>query len=125
MFMIASSKPRKQRLFRYNAANHTRQRFMRAHISKELAKKLGIKKRNIRVRRGDTVKVMSGGAKGKTGKVTAVDLGRAVIFIEGIARKNSKGRETQVAISPSNVYITDLDLTNKFRSAKIEAAKTK
>ena len=121
--MIQSAKPRKQRLFRYNAPNHTRQKFVRAHISKELAKKLGIKKRSIRVRRGDTVRIMSGASKGKSGKVTAVELRRAVILIEGITRKNAKGRELQIPISASNVYVTDLDLTNKLRSAMIEAAK--
>lgn len=121
--MIASSKPRKQRLFRYNAPNHIRQKFVHAHISKELAKKLGVRKRSLQVRRGDTVKVMSGNSRGKSGKVSGVDLRRAVVFIDGIARKSAKGREIQIPISASNVYITDLDMTNKLRSAKIEAAK--
>jgi large subunit ribosomal protein L24 len=121
--MIASGKPRKQRLFRYTAPNHVRQKFVHAHVAKELAKKLGIKKRSVGVRRGDTVKVMSGNSRGKNGKVSDVDLRRAVVFIEGIARKTAKGREIQIPISASNVYITDLNLTNKWRSAKIQAER--
>lgn len=123
MLMIESSKPRKQRLFRYNAPNHARQKFVHAHIAKELAAKLGAKKRNIGVRRGDTVRVMSGKSRGKSGKVSAVDLRRAVLFIEGISRKNAKGKELQVPISVSNVYITDMDMGDKLRGTKLQAAK--
>ncbi|MCL5238896.1 MAG: 50S ribosomal protein L24 [Candidatus Marsarchaeota archaeon] len=121
--MIQSSKPRKQRLFRYTASNHARQRFANAHISKELAAKLGVKRRSIGVRKGDTVKVMSGASRGKTGKVTEVNMQRAVIFVEGITRKNAKGKESQIAIHASNVYITDMDLGDKLRSAKMQALK--
>ncbi|MCL5675127.1 MAG: 60S ribosomal protein L26, partial [Candidatus Marsarchaeota archaeon] len=38
--MISSSKPRKQRWFRFNAPNHVRQKFASAHLSKELKAKL-------------------------------------------------------------------------------------
>lgn len=121
--MIESSKPRKQRLFRYTASNHLRQKFVHARIAKELASKLGIKKRSAGVRRGDTVKVMSGASRGKSGKVVSVDLDRAVVFVEGITRKNAKGKESQIAISASNVYITDMDLSDKLRGAKMQVAK--
>ncbi len=121
--MMQSSKPRKQRLFRYTASNHLRQKFVHARIAKELAKKLGVKKRNTAVRKGDTVKVMSGDSRGKSGKVSGVDMHRAVVFIEGITRKNAKGKESQVPISASNVYITDMDLGDKLRAAKMQVAK--
>ncbi len=121
--MISSGKPRKQRLFRYTAPNHVRQKFVHAHIAKELAAKLGIKKRNVAVRRGDTVKIMSGKSRGKTGKITNVDLHRAKVLVEGIARKNAKGKESQIPISASNVYITDLDMGDKLRSSIIGVAK--
>ena len=120
--MIDSGKPRKQRLFRYTAGNHLRQKFVHAHIAKELAAKLGVKRRSIGVRRGDTVKVMAGASRGKSGKVSAVDLQKAVVFIEGITRKNAKGKESQVPISASNVYITEMDMNDKLRAAKLKVA---
>ena len=123
IIMIESAKPRKQRLFRYTASNHLRQKFVHAHVAKELASKLGLKRRSISVRRGDTVRVMSGASRGKSGKVSGVDLHRAVVFVEGINRKNAKGKESQVPISASNVYITDLDMSDKLRSAKLQVAK--
>ena len=103
---------------------HMRQKFVHAHISKELASKLGIKMRNIGIRKGDTVKIMSGGKRGKTGKILGVDLNRSVVFVEGIVRKNAKGKEMQVPIAVSNVYITEMDLADKERNAKIQGAKT-
>ena len=124
--MIQSSKPRKQREFRFNSSGlHVRQKFASAHIAKDLAKKLGIKRRAIEVRKGDTVKVMAGSNRGKIGKVSAVSLKRSKLFIEGIVRKNAKGKEHPIPIHVSSVYITDLDLNDKLRKARIEAFKTK
>ncbi len=121
--MIQSSQPRKERKFRFNAPLHDRQKFMHAHVSDELAKKLGIKSRSISVRKGDTVKVQSGKHRGKSGKVSQVSLKTGRIFIEGINRKDAKGKEFPLPIYSSNVYLTDLDLTDKLRSAKMEKLK--
>jgi large subunit ribosomal protein L24 len=121
--MIKSGKPRKQRKFRFTAPMHVRQKFVHVRVAKELAAKLAIKRRSIAVRRGDTVKVMSGGSRGKTGKVLSVDLRRGAVFIEGIARKNAKGKELPIPIKSSNVYAIDLDLGDKLRGAKVGTAK--
>ncbi|MEM3208658.1 MAG: 50S ribosomal protein L24 [Candidatus Micrarchaeaceae archaeon] len=117
--MTNSSKPRKQRRLRYNAPMHIRQKFVHAHLPKDVREKLGIKRRSIEVRRGDTVKVVRGANKGKIGKIAEVDIKRNFIFIEGISRKKAKGKEMLVPIRPSNVYIVNLDLTDKYRQAKI------
>jgi large subunit ribosomal protein L24 len=121
--MIESSKPRKQRKFRYTAPMHARQNFVNAHIAKELSSKLGIKRRSIEVRKGDTVKVMAGDNRGKSGKVLNVNLRTGKIRIDGIIRKNSKNKELQIPIHASSVYITDLDLSDKLRQAEVEEQK--
>jgi len=123
--MIRSAKARKQRKFRYTAPMHLRQNLANVHISKDLSAKLGIKKRSIEVRKGDTVKVMAGDSKGKTGKVTDVDLKSAKIMIEGIVKKNAKGKELQIPIPASSVYMTEMDLTDKLRKAAIDGIKAK
>lgn len=117
--MISSSKPRKQRWFRFNAPNHVRQKFASAHLSKELKAKLGIKRRAVQVKKGDTVAIMSGKQRGKNGKVSAVNLKRGFLFIDGITRKNAKGKEAPVPIRISKVYITELDLNDKIRKGKL------
>ena len=119
---MESSKPRKQRFMRYNAEMHLRQKFAHAHVSKELRAKLSIKKKSMQVSAGDTVKIMAGGNAGKSGKVNRVDLKKSKLFIEGVSRKTSKGKETMLPISISNTYITDLNLNDKLRKAKLGIA---
>lgn len=118
MFM-SSSKPRIQRYMRFNAPLHVRQGFAHAHLSKELKSKLSIKRRSAQVRRGDTVKVVAGDFSGKSGKVSKVNLKRSQAFIEGLTKKNAKGKELMVPIQISKLYITDLDLSDKLRKEKL------
>ncbi len=121
--MIASAKPRKQRLFRYTANAGERQKLAHAHVARELAKKLGIRLRSTSVRKGDVVKIMSGKNRGKSGKVTEVDLKTSTLSVENVVRKNAKGKEKPIPISTSNVYITDFDLSDKLRSMKLQVQK--
>ncbi len=121
--MIESAQPRKQRKFRFTAPMHERQKFLNVHISKELRQKLSTKKRAIGVRKGDTVKVMAGSHKGESGKVSSVNLRTGTVFIENIKRKKSKGKEVLVPIYSSNLYITDLDMSDKYRKGIIERGR--
>jgi large subunit ribosomal protein L24 len=123
--MIKSGQRRKQRRFRFTAPLHERQKFAHAHISKELREKLGIKMRSIQIRKGDSVKVMSGKYKKLVGAVKEVDMKNCMLTIDSIKRKTAKGKEVHVPIHISNVYITDLDLGDKLRKAKIDATKAK
>ncbi len=118
--MIKSSKPRKQREYRHNAPLHMAQHMAHAHISKELKQKLKIKMRSIQISKGDTVKLVSGSKKGTTGKVTRVDIKKGKLFIDSLNRKDAKGKEKSIPISISNVYITDLNLSDKRRAGKLK-----
>ncbi|MGB9635562.1 MAG: 50S ribosomal protein L24 [Candidatus Micrarchaeia archaeon] len=104
--MKNSSKPRKQRKYRYNSPMHKRQDMVCAHLSKELRKSIG--KRTLRVKKGYVVKVLRGSNKGKEGKITRVSLNTLKVYIEGITRKKSDGKEVPLPIDPSNVVITRL-----------------
>ena len=64
---VKSKQPRKQRKYRYNAPLHIRQKFVGAHLSRELRKKYG--KRSASLRKGDNVKIMRGQFRNKSGKV--------------------------------------------------------
>ena len=67
----ASKRPGKQRKFKANAPLHTKSRGMSAHLSKELRKKHA--KSSIQIRKGDSVKVMKGQFRGKSGKIERTD----------------------------------------------------
>ncbi len=117
--MLQSAQRRKQRLYRFTAPMHVRQKFTHSHISKDLAKKLGIKRRSAQTHKGDTVIVMAGANKGKTGKINLVNTRTGIIFIDGIMRKNAKGKEQPIPIKASAVYITEMDLADKYRKEKL------
>jgi len=113
-----SVQPRKQRKYRHNAPLHIKQKFVSAHLSKELIKKYS--KRNINLRKGDVVKILRGQFKNKAGKVDQIDLKKTKVYIEGIGLTKKDGTKTRYPIHPSNLAITELNLDDKMRQKKLE-----
>ncbi len=113
-----SVQPRKQRKYLANAPLHTRQSIMKSNLSKELRKKYGV--RNVSVRKGDTVLVMRGMFKKRTGKVEKVDRKKYKIFIEGLKLEKKDGTKISYGIHYSNVQIIELDSSDKKRVIKKE-----
>lgn len=103
---------RKSRKFNALKPLHLKRKDVSSHISKELKQKLKTKVRSIVVKKGDTVKVMRGTDKGKTGRVIKIMHTERKAFVEGIAKKNAKGKELPVPLQPSNLMIIDLALDN-------------
>lgn len=114
----SSKQPRKQRKYRRNAPLHVRHKFLSANLSKELRQKYGI--RAIPLRKGDTVRIMRGSFKGKTGKVEKVDLKKLKVYVENITTLKQDGRKVPVPLEPSNLQITALNLDDKKRLKAIE-----
>nr|AJS11980.1 50S ribosomal protein L24P [uncultured archaeon] len=111
---IKSKQPRKQRKYRYNAPLHIKQKFVGAHLSKELHKKYG--KRSMNVRKGDSVKIMRGQFKNKTGKVEEVNLKKTLAYVSGIEIAKRDGTKARFPIHPSNLMITELNMDDKMRN---------
>ncbi|MFH0970620.1 MAG: 50S ribosomal protein L24 [Candidatus Diapherotrites archaeon] len=129
---MVTRNPGKQRLAIYHADLRTQRKLMSASLAKELRSKYG--KRTTTVRVGDTVKVTRGDYKGKTGNITQVDYARNKLFIQGIMRKKTDGKEAFIAFKPSNVLITGIETKDKKRfkrkgkeipTAKEDAKQTK
>lgn len=121
----SSSQPRKQRKYRANAPFHLRKNFIRINLAKNLRKD---GKRNILPKKGDTIKVMRGNFKGKTGKILEIDLSKSKITIEGMAVKKQDGSKANVKFEPSNLQIIEISerknkVQKKFASEKDEKAK--
>ncbi len=111
-------KPGKQRKKIEELPKHARRKQMSARLSKELSEKY--KRRNFRIRKGDRVRIMRGKHKGKEAKVTKVLLKDYKVLLEGITYKKKDGTEKQVPISPSNLMIIELDLSDKRRVEALE-----
>jgi len=108
-----SSQPRKQRKYIANAPLHIKRKLLSVNLSKELRKKYG--RRNIPIVKGDTVKIMRGKFKKKTGKIISVFTKRTKVTIDGIQVKKQDGSKAFIKLQPSNLQITELNLNDKKR----------
>jgi large subunit ribosomal protein L24 len=110
---ISSKKPRKQRKYRANAPNHIKIKIISSHLSKELRKIHG--KRSLTPRKGDTVKVMRGSFKKRSGKITKTDVKQEKIYLEGMQKTKKDGSKISIPFHPSNLLITELNMDDKKR----------
>ena len=117
-----STQPRKQRKYRYNAPLHIKQKTVHVHLSPDLRKKYGF--RNVQIKKGDKIKVLRGKFAKKEGKVERVSLKQEKVYVTGIEVIKKEGTKLPVPLTPSNLMIIDLDLSDKKRKAKLES-KTK
>jgi len=113
-----SKQPRKQRNQATNAPLHKRQKKVRAHLSEDLREEYG--QRRVRVNAGDTVEVMRGDDAGETGEVLRVDLTDEAVFVEDVTVEAADGEEVPRALDASNLRVTDLDLEDDVRQARLE-----
>jgi large subunit ribosomal protein L24 len=111
---IRSKQPRKQRKYRYNAPLHVKNSFLHVHLSPTLRKKYNT--RSIRIRVGDTVKILRGTFKGKEVKINKVSLHQqAKVFADGIERIKKEGSKAFIPLEPSNLLLVALITSDKKR----------
>ena len=110
---MKTTNPGKQRKAFYNAPLHKKRKMLSSHLDESLLLKYD--KRSIPVVKGDTVMVMRGNFKGHEDKVVGVNVKKNTIHIEGITMAKADGNKIPKPIHPSNVLITKLNLTDKWR----------
>lgn len=118
-----SKKPRKQRKYQANAPKHIKRKLISAHLSKELRQRHN--RRAFALRKGDTVKVMVGEFKKKTGKIADVNLMNMKVTIEGLQKTKKDGSKINVQFNASNLMITELNLDDKKRLGSINKTEAK
>ena len=114
----ASKQPRKKRKYIANAPLHIKGKFLSTNLSKELREKH--KKRNLRIRKGDKVKILRGNFKKHMGKVEKVFTKITKVFVEGAEIIKKDGSKTFYPIHPSNLMITELNMEDKKRQKSIK-----
>jgi len=115
---MKSSKARKQRKAFFNAPLHQRRKQIAAHLEENLLLKYD--KRRIPIVKGDTVKIMRGAFKGHENKVSKIILKKHLIEVEGITVTKTDGKQIAKSVHPSNLLITKLNLTDKWRRQRLE-----
>ncbi len=115
---MKTKNPGKQIKRMHNAPLHIKRKWISAHLDENLLLKYD--KRAISVIKGDTVKVMRGNFHGHEDKVVKVNTKKNTIEIEGITMSKADGNKIAKPIHHSNVIITKLNLTDKWRREKLE-----
>jgi len=110
--------PGKQIKRMHNAPLHLRRKWIAAHLDENLLLKYD--KRAIPVVKGDTVRVMRGNFHGHEDKVAKVNTKKNTLEIEGITMSKADGNKIAKPVHHSNVMITKLNLTDKWRREKLE-----
>jgi large subunit ribosomal protein L24 len=110
--------PRKQRKRRREAPLHQRHKHVRATLSEDLREEYD--RRNVRVNEGDTVEVMRGDFAGESGEVVAVDLKDETVAVEDVTIERADGEEVPRPLDASNVRVTELNLEDERREARLE-----
>lgn len=88
-------------------------------LSAELREKY--RRKSVRPRPGDSVRIVRGEFLGVEGKVTKVIDKDGRLNVEGVSREKMKGGTAPVPIEASKVILTSLNLEDKIRKAKLEA----
>lgn len=116
-----SSKPDKVRKKFANVPTRERAlKIARAMLSTELKAKYTAN--SVRVRPGDSVKLVRGEYAGVEGKIQKVFPADGRVTVEGVTREKIAGGTTPLRIHTSNLVVTSLNLEDKFRRQKLEGS---
>ena len=113
---MASAKARKQRKRAANEPWHRLHKRIAAHVDPRLREKGTLAlPRAIPVRKGDFIRIVRGGFRGREGKVVSVDLHKGLVTVEKVVIRKTDEKEVARPIHPSNLVITKLDDTDPRR----------
>ena len=120
--MNQSSHPRKTRNHQiYYATIQRASKQLSCSLSKELRKKYG--KRSARIIEGDTASIVRGEFAGVDGKVTKISIPDRGVNIEGVKKEKLKGDKFDVYVHTTNIILTALSTSDKWRINKLEGKK--
>ncbi len=102
----------------YRATFQTKSKQLGSALSKDLHKKYG--KRSVRVIEGDSVTILRGEFKGVDGKISKISTEKSSVAIDGVKKEKTKGDKFDVYIHTSNLVVTSLNSSDKWRITKLE-----
>ncbi len=107
----------------YKATFQTRSKQLGSQLSKDLQKKYS--KKSVRAVEGDTITILRGEFKGVSGKITKISKEKTSVTVEGVKKEKTKGDKFEVYIHTSNLVVTALNSSDKWRIAKLEGKDPK
>jgi large subunit ribosomal protein L24 len=108
-----SGLPRQQRKALYEADLFERRRRMAVPLSRDLRRRYG--RRQLPVRKGDTVRVLSGSYVGREERVAKVDLRGYSVTLDNVTGKTADAKLKPLPIKPNPLVLTKLNLSDVWR----------
>jgi len=119
--MVKPTKMRNRMI--YKATFQTRSKQLGSQLSKDLQKKYN--KKSVRAVEGDSITILRGEFKGVSGKITKISKEKTSVTVEGVKKEKTKGDKFDVYIHTSNVVVTSLNTSDKWRISKLEGKDPK
>lgn len=108
-----SSSPRRQRRALYDASTFERRRRMTVLLSRDLRRRFG--RRSVPVRKGDTVRVLSGSFVGREERVAEVDRRSYSVTLDNVTLKTTEEKLKPLPMRPTHLVLTRLNLADPWR----------
>jgi large subunit ribosomal protein L24 len=115
---ISPQSPRRQRKAVYTATTFERRRRMTVPLSRELRRRFG--RRNLPLRKGDTVRVMSGSYVGREERVAKIDRRAYSVTLDNVTLKTGEEKLKPLPIRTSYLVITRLNLADAWRRRSLK-----
>ena len=108
-----SRQPRHQRKAEFTAHTFERRRRMSVPLSRELRTRYG--RRSLPVRKGDTVRILSGSYVGREERVAKVDRRSYAVTLDNVTGKTGDQKLKPLPIRLSHLVLTRLNLADPWR----------
>jgi len=105
--------PRRQRRALYTSTTAERRRRMTVPLSRDLRRRF--RKRHVPVRKGDTVRVLSGSYAGREERVAKVSRRDFSVTLDNVTLKTAEEKLKPLALRTSHLVITRLNLADPWR----------
>ncbi len=110
--------PRRQRRALYNASTFERRRRMTVPLSRELRGRFG--RRALPLRKGDTVRVLSGSFVGREERVAKVNRRDYSVTLDNVTLKTAEEKLKPLALRTSHLVLTRLNLADPWRRRSLK-----
>jgi large subunit ribosomal protein L24 len=115
---ISPHSPRRQRKAVYEASTFERRVLMTVPLSREYRRRF--RRRSVPVRKGDTVRVMSGSFVGREERVAKIDRRGYTVTLDNVTLKTGEAKLKPLPIRTSHLVITKLNLADPWRRRTLQ-----
>ncbi len=118
MSSLSPQAPRRQRKAAYEAHTARRRLLMTVPLSRELRRRFH--QRSLPLRKGDTVRVMSGSFVGREERVAKIDRRRLSVTLDNVTLKTGESKLKPLPIRTSHLVLTKLNLADAWRRRTLQ-----